>query len=203
MKLTATVAVGSITITGNEIEVVTGFNVYRGSVSGGPYIKVNPALIPYVATTPNLTYTDNTVEEGQTYFYVATAVDAGGESGYSGEVSETIPSTGTFAISTQSAGESLQFWAKMYAGNPAPQVIAVIATPATPLPVIATCDKGWLSVTQDSPTTKSNLTVSVNSGGQSAGTHTGHVVVVGTDGTASNSPFKITVTLGLSYKKKT
>jgi hypothetical protein len=63
-----------------------GFNVYRGSVSGGPYTKVNSALIPTAS------YTDTTVSAGQTYYYVATEVStAGVESSDSGDVSATIP----------------------------------------------------------------------------------------------------------------
>jgi fibronectin type 3 domain-containing protein len=38
-------------------------------------------------------YTDNTVVSGQTYYYVATAVDSGSnESAYSGQVQAVIPS---------------------------------------------------------------------------------------------------------------
>ena len=63
-----------------------GFNVYRGSVSGGPYAKVNTALL---STTSLL---DTSVTTGQTYYYVATEVDStGAESTYSSEVSATIP----------------------------------------------------------------------------------------------------------------
>jgi len=63
-----------------------GFNVYRGTVSGGPYAKVNSALIP------TATYTDSTVTAGQTYYYVATEVDtAGAESAYSTPTSAIIP----------------------------------------------------------------------------------------------------------------
>ena len=49
--------------------VVVGYNVYRGSQSGGPYTPVNSVLIP------STSYTD-VVQGGQTYFYVVTAVDA-------------------------------------------------------------------------------------------------------------------------------
>jgi hypothetical protein len=64
----------------------SGFNVYRGTTSGGPYSKVDTSLIP----TPS--YTDSAVTQGQTYYYVATEVDSTGtESGYSSEVSATIP----------------------------------------------------------------------------------------------------------------
>jgi P pilus assembly chaperone PapD len=63
-----------------------GFDVYRGSLSGGPYTKVNGALI---STT---SYSDTSVTSGQTYYYVATEVDStGAESPYSGEASATVP----------------------------------------------------------------------------------------------------------------
>jgi Abnormal spindle-like microcephaly-assoc'd, ASPM-SPD-2-Hydin/Immunoglobulin I-set domain len=65
---------------------VSGYNVYRGTVSGGPYTKINSAL---VTTTTN---TDSTVLSGLTYFYVVTALDSNNvESAYSNEVSATIP----------------------------------------------------------------------------------------------------------------
>ena len=66
---------------------VTGYNVYRGSVSGGPYTKINLALI--VGTT----YSDSSVQAGKTYFYVTTALNGSGtESAYSNEVQATVPS---------------------------------------------------------------------------------------------------------------
>jgi hypothetical protein len=66
--------------------VVTGYNVYRGTVSGGAYAKLNSSLIALTI------YTDNSVLSGQTYFYVATAVDASNvESAYSNEISAAIP----------------------------------------------------------------------------------------------------------------
>jgi hypothetical protein len=60
---------------------VIGYNIYRGTTTGGPYpTKVNSALVP--ATT----FTDWTVLSGVTYFYVATAVDSSqNESVYSNE----------------------------------------------------------------------------------------------------------------------
>ncbi|HEY6182569.1 MAG TPA: choice-of-anchor D domain-containing protein [Terriglobales bacterium] len=65
---------------------VVGYNVYRGTQSGGPYARVNSA----VRTVTN--YADNTVQSGQVYFYVATAVDSSSaESAYSGEVAAVIP----------------------------------------------------------------------------------------------------------------
>ena len=66
--------------------IVSGYNVYRATVSGGPYTKVNSVV------TTLLTYTDSTVVSGQTYFYVATAVDGiGNESVFSNQVTAAIP----------------------------------------------------------------------------------------------------------------
>jgi fibronectin type 3 domain-containing protein len=65
---------------------VVGYNVYRGTVSGGPYTKINSAVVA------GLNYTDSTVQSGTTYYYVATAVDASGnESVYSNEVQAVVP----------------------------------------------------------------------------------------------------------------
>jgi hypothetical protein len=64
---------------------VTGYNVYRSTVSGTGYTKIS--------STPGtvFSYTDRTVLNGTTYYYVTTAVDAGGESVYSNQVSASIP----------------------------------------------------------------------------------------------------------------
>jgi hypothetical protein len=65
---------------------VIGYNVFRGTVSGGPYTQLNPSL---VTTTQ---YQDSSVQSGQTYYYVVTAVDSSHvESTNSNEVSATIP----------------------------------------------------------------------------------------------------------------
>lgn len=67
-------------------QTFAGFNVYRGSQPGGPYAKVNSALIS--ATS----FSDISVSSGQTYYYVATEVDStGAESAYSTEVSAPVP----------------------------------------------------------------------------------------------------------------
>lgn len=65
---------------------VQGYNVYRSTVSGGPYAKINSSL------QPSTTYTDSTVQSSTTYFYVATSVDSSSnESGFSNETSAAIP----------------------------------------------------------------------------------------------------------------
>lgn len=69
-----------------SVSTISGYNVYRATVSGGPYTKLTSSLMG------GLTWTDNSVTAGQTYFYVVTAVDTTGvESIFSNEVSVTIP----------------------------------------------------------------------------------------------------------------
>jgi len=64
-----------------------GYNVYRGTVSGGPYTMINSSLDSTSA------YADATVASGQTYYYVVTAVDSSSnESGYSNQTQAVIPS---------------------------------------------------------------------------------------------------------------
>ncbi len=65
---------------------VTGYYSYSSTKSGGPYTKLSATP---VQTT---TYTDSTVQAGQTYFYVVTSVDARSvESAYSVEISASVP----------------------------------------------------------------------------------------------------------------
>jgi hypothetical protein len=65
---------------------IAGYNLYRGTISGGPYSKINSAL------DTSMSYGDSTVQSGQTYYYVTTAVDsAGAESAYSSKVQAVIP----------------------------------------------------------------------------------------------------------------
>lgn len=77
----------SVNLSWVDSSAVAGYNIYRGGTSGGPYTKINSALD---ATTA---YTDSTVQAGQTYYYVTTAMDSSGtESAYSNEVQAVIPS---------------------------------------------------------------------------------------------------------------
>jgi fibronectin type 3 domain-containing protein len=66
---------------------IAGYNVYRGTEAGGQFTKINSAL------DLGTTYTDGTVQGGQTYYYYATAVDANGlESVPSNQVKAKVPS---------------------------------------------------------------------------------------------------------------
>jgi hypothetical protein len=65
---------------------VVGYNVYRSTVTGGPYAKLNSS------TMPDGPYRDSTVGANLTYFYVVRSVAfTGVESANSAEISVTIP----------------------------------------------------------------------------------------------------------------
>lgn len=71
--------------TASSSSSISGYNVYRSATSGGTYTKINTSLV--VPTG----YTDNSVQAGQTYFYVATAVDTNGnESVYSSPPQQAV-----------------------------------------------------------------------------------------------------------------
>jgi hypothetical protein len=64
-----------------------GYNVYRGTTRGGPYQQINTGL------DASTNYTDYTVVSGDTYYYVATEVNAQGlESGDSNVAQAVVPS---------------------------------------------------------------------------------------------------------------
>lgn len=70
-----------------SISSVTGYRVYRSTVSGSGYA-------PLTSATNELSYTDDTVADGKTYYYVVTAVDSSGnESAYSNQVTAVIPAS--------------------------------------------------------------------------------------------------------------
>ena len=65
---------------------VTGYNIYRGTLSSGPYARLNPSLLS------STNYTDASVQSGATYYYVTTAVGSGNvESAYSNQATAVIP----------------------------------------------------------------------------------------------------------------
>ncbi len=77
----------SVALTWNaSTSTVAGYNVYRSTVSGGSYAKINSSLVAA------LNYTDSTVQSGTTSYYETTAVDSSGnESVFSNQVPATIP----------------------------------------------------------------------------------------------------------------
>lgn len=83
-----TVPVGHVVTLSWTASTSTGvtYNMYISVVSGGPYTKINSGPIS------GLTYQDLKAISGNTYYYVATAVDStGNESVNSNEVKVIIP----------------------------------------------------------------------------------------------------------------
>jgi len=65
---------------------IVGYNVYRSTLSGGPYSKLTSN------TVNALEFSDTAVSDGTTYYYVVTAVDSQGvESGFSNQISAITP----------------------------------------------------------------------------------------------------------------
>jgi Cep192 domain 4/Abnormal spindle-like microcephaly-assoc'd, ASPM-SPD-2-Hydin len=65
---------------------VIGYNVYRSTVSGTSYIRINSS------PTASLKYTDGSVASGETYYYVVKAVNSSGaESARSSQTTAVIP----------------------------------------------------------------------------------------------------------------
>jgi fibronectin type 3 domain-containing protein len=72
--------------TGSNSPNIDGYNIYRSGTSGGPYSKLNSSL------NPGTSYTDSTVVDGSTYYYVTTAVNSNSqESTYSNQAQAVIP----------------------------------------------------------------------------------------------------------------
>ena len=79
------------------------FNLYRSTVSGGPYIRLASGLT-------NGTYADNSISNGTLYFYVATGLNIlGEESGYSSEASARPVSLVPPLLNTSFASNLIQF----------------------------------------------------------------------------------------------
>jgi len=76
----------SLNWTASTSSNVTGYHVYRGTVSNGPYTKLTTSPVSLTS------YTDYSVQSGKTYYYVTTAVDStANESIYSNEAPAVVP----------------------------------------------------------------------------------------------------------------
>ena len=82
-NLTATGGNAQVTLGWSAVTGATGYKVFRATTSGG-YNYATP-----LATTSTVGYTDASATNGTTYFYVVRAVNAGGESANSNQVSAT------------------------------------------------------------------------------------------------------------------
>jgi len=72
--------------TASASQNTVGYNIYRGGKSGGPYSKINSVV------DPSTLYSDTSVADGQTYYYVTTAINSNNEqSAYSNQAQAVIP----------------------------------------------------------------------------------------------------------------
>jgi fibronectin type 3 domain-containing protein len=90
--LTATAGNAQVSLSWTASSGASSYNVYRSTTSGGPYTRIATGI-----TTTS--YTDTTVVNGTTYYYVVTAVNANGESGFSNQASAT-PTCSLAAVPT-------------------------------------------------------------------------------------------------------
>jgi fibronectin type 3 domain-containing protein len=85
-NLTATPGNAVVTLTWTASMGATGYNVKRATTSGGPYAQL--------AAPSSNGYTDSSVTNGTTYYYVVSAFNSTGESANSAQVSATPQAPG-------------------------------------------------------------------------------------------------------------
>jgi hypothetical protein len=104
--LTATAGNAQVALTWNASSGATSYNVGRSATSGGPYTAVS--------SPANTSYTDATVTNGTTYYYVVSASNSYGTSANSTQVSATpsapIPPAPTNLTATAGVQEVVLTW---------------------------------------------------------------------------------------------
>ena len=86
LTATATGVNASVSLSWSAVAGAAGYNVYRGTVSGGPYPEITYSLVT------GTSYLDAALADNKTYYYYVTAVSAGGESG-SSSIASAMPYT--------------------------------------------------------------------------------------------------------------
>jgi fibronectin type 3 domain-containing protein len=81
-NLSANAGNAQVSLTWTASPGAASYNMYRSTTNGGPYAKIASGIV-------STNTTDTGVTNGTTYYYVVTAVNTGGESGYSGQASAT------------------------------------------------------------------------------------------------------------------
>src|SRR3984893_8139329 len=85
-NLAATPGNAVVTLTWTASSGATSYHVKRATTNGGPYTQI--------AAPTSTSYTDTSLTNGTTYYYVVSALNAAGESANSAQVSAT-PAVGT------------------------------------------------------------------------------------------------------------
>ena len=99
-------------VTSNGLGRITlSWNAAAGATSYKGYINANSVAGPYEYSFPTSQTTDTAIiAGGTTYYWVVTAVNSSGESGYSNAVSITLPPTPTSFTATENQGQAVFNW---------------------------------------------------------------------------------------------
>src|SRR5579875_1227476 len=92
----------------NGGSAITGYNIYRGTASGGE------GTTPYATGITSTSYIDKNATNGHTYFYAVTAVNAAGESGKSNEASATPAAAPALSVAVSTNKISYSTGSKAY-----------------------------------------------------------------------------------------
>jgi len=127
--LTATAGNGQITLSWNAASGATGYILKRSTTSGGPYTVIANNLA-------GTSFTNTGLSNGTAYFYVASAVNASGESANSAQVSATpqAPASGLVTATARVATGSNPWWSEL-------DVILNHTAPLTALSITITVQK--------------------------------------------------------------
>ena len=91
---------GKVTLYWEGVTGAIGYNIYRGTVTGGPYTKINASPVSTLDTGPGLTNTyqfSNTgLTNGTEYFYYVASVMTGGKEGVRSDEASAIPDATNF-----------------------------------------------------------------------------------------------------------
>jgi fibronectin type 3 domain-containing protein len=132
--LTAIPGNAQVTLRWTASTGATSYRVKRATVSGGPYTTV--------ASPTTASYTNTGLTNGTTYYYVVTAVNSGGESGNSSQVSArplaVAAPTGLTASSPSKHDIALRWTQSTTAGVTQNRIYRRLSGGATPSPLIAT-----------------------------------------------------------------
>jgi hypothetical protein len=85
--LNATADLSQVVLNWSAAPGANSYNVMRSSTDGGPYAAIATGIT-------NTTYTDTAITNGATYYYVATALNANGESPDSNQATALVPLPG-------------------------------------------------------------------------------------------------------------
>ena len=166
-NLAAVAGNGQVSLSWSASYGATSYNIYESTTSGGPYTKIN--------STTNTNYTVTGLTNGATYYFVVTAVNSAGESGYSNEVGMTlIPSSPPNLTVTAGNAQANLTWNasigstsynvyySMTSGGPYTKIVSNITNTSYTVTGLANCTIYYFVVTAINNTGESGYSNEVN-----------------------------------------